>query len=91
MVYRAYIPYFKAIGRYFKMGGFGGEEISPPGGEREGISENGQNSSSSKVLENIHIKFQDSLTKFRDFGIFGGKFPPRGTGVKFRNTEKGIR
>ena len=29
----AYIPSFKAIGRYFKMGGFGGG-ISPPGGER---------------------------------------------------------
>ena len=77
MVYRAYIPNFKAIGRYFKMGGFGGG-ISPPGGEREGISENGQNSSTSNVLENIHTKFQDNLTKFRDFGILGGKFPPGG-------------
>ena len=32
---------------------------------------------SSKVLENIRTKFQDNLTKFRDFGFFfGGKSHP---------------
>ena len=30
------------------------------------------------MLENIHTKFQDNLTKFRDFGILGGKSPPGG-------------
>ena len=91
MVYRAYIPNFKAIGRYFKMGGFGGG-ISPPGEERERISENGQNSSTSNVLENIHTKFEDNLTKFQDFEVLGGKSPPWGGDEgEFRNTEKGIR
>ena len=28
--------------------------------------------------EYIHTKFQDNLTKFRDFGILGGKSPPGG-------------
>ena len=77
MGYRAYIPNLKAIGRYFKMGGFGGGGFPPQGGEREGISENGQNSSTSNVLENIHTKFQDNLTKFRGF-FLGGEVTPGG-------------
>ena len=83
MGYRAYIPNFKVIGRYFEIGGFGG------GGERGGISENGHNSSSSNVPENTHIKFQENRTKFREFL---GEVPPWGANLgDFGKTEKGIR
>ena len=85
--YRAYIQNFKVIGRYFEIGGFAGG--FPP---KVGISENGQNSSFSNVPEKIHAKFQGNLTKFRNFGIFGGKSPPwMQMGGNFGKTEKGIR
>ena len=93
-MYRAHIPNFKAIGRYFKIGGiWGGGDFPPRRGTGE-VSENGQNSSSSNVLEHRHIKFQENLTKLRDFRILGGESPPgggKGNGGEFRNTEKGIR
>ena len=42
--------------------------------------------------ENIHTKFQDNRTKFRDFGILGGEDPSLGgDGGEFRNAGKGIR
>jgi len=61
------------------MGRFGGwGDFPTQGGKRGGISENRQNSSSSNVPENIHTKFEDNRTKFREFGILGGEVPPWG-------------
>ena len=78
MVNRAYIPNFKSIGQYFKMGGVGGDSPPPQGGNGGEFRKNRQNSSSSNVLENVHTKFQDNLIKFRDFVILGGEVPPWG-------------
>ena len=64
----------------FRDEGFGG--VSPHRGERELISENGQNSSSINVPETISTKFQDNRTKFRDFG------PPLGGGGMGGNIGK---
>ena len=53
MCQRTYILNLMLIKRYFKMEDMG-EGISPPRGERGGISENGQNSHSSNAPEYIH-------------------------------------
>ena len=60
-------------------------DFPPPGWERGGISENGQNSYSSGVPENIHSEFKVNRTIFQDGGYWGERFPPPGgKGGEFR-------
>ena len=64
--------------------------ILPKKNELGGVSENGQNSTSSDVSEYIHAKFQDNLTKFRDFLSFFLSFGANGREVQ-KTEKKNIR
>ena len=54
MVYRAYIPNFKAIGRYFKMGGFGEGDFPPRGGTGGNFENIKKKASEHSYIEHVY-------------------------------------